>query len=96
MNIRTLVGCLAAGLLISACGPRVSVHFHDDENFNVTAYAADGQYTLAELQELSVDEARFVCQGDEPHSLGEQTCDLREGQLCYSAVFCCEPVAQAE
>jgi len=95
MNTRILIAA-AAALLATACGPTVSVHQHEDENFNVTAYAAAGQYSVAELQDLAESEARFLCDSDDIHNLGEQTCELGDRQACYSAVFCCEPELQTE
>jgi len=82
-----LLGTFAL-VTLTACGPRVSVHFHEDDNFNVTAYASEQSYSVVELEEMVTMEASFLC-GGETHSLGEQDCDLGDGQLCYSAVFCC-------
>lgn len=88
--MKTLTALLSASTLLAltACGPRVSVHFHEDDNFNVTAYASDASYSVVELEEMVTAEASFLC-GGTTHSLGEQDCDLGDGQLCYSAVFCC-------
>ncbi len=80
---------VALGLGLSACGPRVSVHFYDGSDFNVTAYASEQQYTLEDLRVMVEDEAAFLCGALEPRSLGEQDCHLRDSQVCYSAAFDC-------
>ncbi len=77
------------GLGLSACGPRVSVHFYEGNDFNVTAYASEQQYTLDDLQVMVEEEAAFLCGALEPRPLGEQDCYLRDRQLCYSAAFGC-------
>ena len=86
---RTLLAAAALIAFASACGPRVSVHFHEDENFNVTSYGLASQYDVTDMADLAQAEADWLC-GVQAHSLGEQDCDLSEGQVCYSAMFCCD------
>jgi hypothetical protein len=86
---RFLLAAAALAAFASACGPRVSVHFQEDENFNVTSYGLASQYTIADMEELAQSEADWLC-SKPAHSLGEQDCELSDGQVCFSAVYCCE------